>query len=231
MTLIRGKFRFSHKFRFPPLFHPVQTNNACRCDDEGNCLSTPLPFGVNLTICIFTPDSFSFLGVTSLSISQGNDTVLNILEDTDETTTTTATPVTQSCLGESCVLEIALNGSLYGNDDNTFVTVTGIAALQHDGGRRHLSVRAEMDFLVEIILGIATTGIVGDGTNVDNNKNDGNQGDTASDSGSDSQRVTWLFPLLFILVVAFICILLVVRKRNEQRQQTASRSGSRTSSI
>jgi len=172
--------------------------------------------------------------VTSLSISQGNDTVLDILDDTDETTTTTTTsttPVTESCLGDSCVLEIALNGSLYGNDDNTFVTVAGIAALQHDGRLRDPSVRAEMDFSVEIILGIATTGIVGDATNVDDNKNDGNQGGTGSDSGSDSQRVTWLFPLLFVLVVAFICILLVVRKRNEQRRETASRAGSRTSSV
>uniref|UniRef100_A0A7S3L8L8 Uncharacterized protein n=1 Tax=Amphora coffeiformis TaxID=265554 RepID=A0A7S3L8L8_9STRA len=201
-----------------PSESPSLINNACRCDGEGTCLSTPLPTGVNLTLCIFTPDSsFSFVGVTSLSLSQGN-VVLDILA-TDET------PVTQSCLGDSCVLEIALDDSLYGSNNQDSATIMGVAALEHEG-RRQLAVRAEMDFSAEIPLDTATTDIVGD----DVNGNDGNRGDNVTDNGTGSRKVVWLFPLLAVLFVAFVCIVVVVRKRNEQQQQ-ASRAGSRTSSV
>ena len=157
--------------------------------------------------------------MTSLSWSQG-DVLLDIL-DTDET------PVTQSCLGDSCVLEIALGDSLYGDDNNdmTSATIMGVAALEHKGRRQLATVRAEMDFSAEITLEAATTDIVGDV-----NGNEGNPGDNVTDNnGTVSRKVAWLFPLLAVLFVAFVCILVVVRKRREQ--QRTSRAGSRTSSV
>lgn len=195
-----------------------QNTNACRCDEERNCISTPLPYGVNLTLCIFSPDSFSLVGVTSLSLTQG-DVVLDILGDANETA------VTQSCLDDSCVLEFPLGDSVYGNNE-TSATIMGVAALQHDG-RRQLTVRAELDFATEITLETVTTDIVGE---TDGNNGDGDQVDNPSGrrSNNDTSKVAWLFPLMAVSFVAFICVVIVVRKRNQQR---AGRADSRTSSV
>ena len=173
--------------------------------------------GVSLRLCIFAPDTFTFVGVTTLSLEQG-DQVLDILAADDET------PVQESCSGDSCVVEISFDDSVY-QAEETSATVSGVAALDHDG-RRQLAVRAELDFMTEITFETTTTDIVDDGNN-----NDGNQVDNLSDNGrrgNGSRKVAWLFPLLAVICVAFICVIIVVRKRRNQQQASQA---SRTSTV
>ena len=74
-----------------------------------------------------------------------------------------------------------------------------------------------MDFETDITLGESTDDVEEDGIVVENKEND-----NEPNTGSSGRRrgKGWLFPILAVLIVAIICIVVVVRKRNDRRRIT-----------
>ena len=180
--------------------------NACRCNQDSLCVSTPLPYGVNFTLCVFTPDAFEFDGVSSLFVVQGENE-WNLLTET--------TPLPYSCNEIACVLELSpLDDSLYESTNETSATIVGVAELLHSVSLRRLALRAEMDFTAELTLetSAAAAGI---------DQDDTDQAETPiprESTGNGSTLIAWLFPVLAVLVVALICVVVVIRKRSEHQR-------------
>ena len=185
---------------------------ACRCNDENTCLSTPIPPGVNMTLCLFVPESFSLAKISQLVLTSRNN-VLDILA-------ANATDMTTNCEhGDTniCVLEFPMDQSLFGTENETTVTLTGTAALEHGGT---VPVRAELDFFSEVLLGSLTADILDDG----NGEPSDVEGNPSTPRGigdvytSTTSKVEWLFPLLAVIVVGSICAVIIVLKRREAVQ-------------
>jgi hypothetical protein len=202
-------------FRFPIL---SQFGNACRCDDQGNCLATPLPQGVNLTLCVFTQAPYELLSIDRFSLVQG-ETIVEILPGRAPNETV------RFCTADMCVLEADVGDSMYGVNETASLTALGVAILK-PALRRQLALRAEMDFVAEVTLAASAEQVVDDTGNSRGDTDGGVDGDLGSvgDGDGSNKVVSWLFPLLLILVVAGICVYLVIRKRQQA-------GGSHSSSI
>lgn len=126
-----------------------------------------------------------------------------------------STMTTPLCPEGTCVVETLLDDSFYGMEERS-ATIVGVASLQHQGpnGRSlEVVVRSEMDFTTEISLGASTAESAGDGIVDDNGKNIGANGSSSS-AGNRSSVMGWLFPVLAVVLVAIVCTVVVIRKRN-----------------
>jgi hypothetical protein len=192
-----------------------QFGKACRCDDQGNCLDTSLPQGVNLTLCVFTQGSFELIGIERFSLMQG-ETILELLPGSAPNETVRA-----SCTADLCVVQADVGDSFYGstvNETEASLTAFGVAMLK-PALRRQLALSAEMDFAAQITLAAKTDQVVVDDNGDNNNSSRGEEldgpgnGDLGARGGGSNKVVSWLFPLMLLLVVAVACVFIVFRQR------------------
>jgi hypothetical protein len=180
---------------------------ACRCDDEGNCLSQPIQPGIDLNLCIFARPNLEILSIESLTIVQ-EDLVLAFQ------TTGNQTGVLRQCTGKLCIVSMPLPPVLFDPGRPNFMAVEGsalaqIAAVDFRKLRGLLSVEddtetVEMRFGAEIALGQDRFPL-----QVDENER-GEEG-----NGGGTKIVAWLLPLIVLLLLC-LCIYFACRRRRKE---------------
>jgi hypothetical protein len=204
----------THLF-LPSLFPSFVLKNgdflsACRCDDEGICLSRPIQPGIDLNLCIFAQPNLEILSIESLRIVQ-EDFVL------DFQTTGNQTGILRQCAGKLCIVSTPLPTELFGAGRPNFMSVEGIALAQIEAVNlrklRGLQLvqddteTVDMSFGAEIALGLDRfpLQVVGNEPGEEGN-------------GGGTKIVAWVLP--FILLLLLCCVLCICfgyrRRRNEK---------------
>jgi hypothetical protein len=181
---------------------------ACRCDDEGNCLSQPVQPGTDLNICIFAQPNLEILSIESLRIVQ-EDLVLSV-----QTTGNQTGVVLSQCTGKLYIVSTTLPPAFFDPGRPNFISVEGSALAQIAAvdlrKLRGLQLVQENTKTVEMSFG-AEIALEQDRIPLQVFQNErGEEG-----NGGGIKIVAWLLPLILLLLCC-MCICFACRRRRKE---------------